>query len=166
MSVVTATRQSSRASKRTRHSDDEDEATVTTVDRKRVSKPTARAQANKASSLSNNASTKTCSDKKDKSNDKSEKPSEDLRVWVECDRCGKWRALPSTVDSSKLPDIWFCELNTYDDVYNSCDKPEEVSNDTVNDNKDLDVTDTNELKTFCGYVYTFIESLLIMYYIQ
>ncbi|KAJ4963237.1 hypothetical protein NE237_023176 [Protea cynaroides] len=30
--------------------------------------------------------------------------------WVQCDKCRKWRVLPSAFDSSKLPDQWFCQL--------------------------------------------------------
>lgn len=51
-------------------------------------------------------------------------PPEDDRVWVQCNTCDKWRALPSTVDPALLPDIWFCELNIYDLARNCC----EVSN--------------------------------------
>lgn len=50
---------------------------------------------------------------------------EDDRVWVQCNNCDKWRALPSTVDADSLPDIWSCELNIYDPLRNSCDAPEE-----------------------------------------
>jgi hypothetical protein len=46
---------------------------------------------------------------------------EDDRVWVQCNTCDKWRALPNTVDPALLPDIWFCELNTYDDNRNDCE---------------------------------------------
>ena len=46
---------------------------------------------------------------------------EDDRVWVQCNTCDKWRALPNTVDPTQLPDIWFCELNNYDDERNCCE---------------------------------------------
>lgn len=48
-------------------------------------------------------------------------PPEDDRVWVQCNTCDKWRALPSTVDPALLPDIWFCELNIYDLGRNCCE---------------------------------------------
>ena len=48
-------------------------------------------------------------------------PVEDDRVWVQCNTCDKWRALPNTVDPVLLPDIWFCELNTYDADRNCCE---------------------------------------------
>lgn len=48
-------------------------------------------------------------------------PPEDDRVWVQCNTCDKWRALPSTVDPALLPDIWFCELNIYDPDRNCCE---------------------------------------------
>lgn len=46
---------------------------------------------------------------------------EDNRVWVQCNTCDKWRALPNTVDPALLPDIWFCELNSYDTDRNCCE---------------------------------------------
>jgi cobalamin biosynthesis protein CobT len=50
-----------------------------------------------------------------------EKGAEDDRVWVQCNTCDKWRALPSTVDPNSLPDIWVCELNIYDTARNNCE---------------------------------------------
>lgn len=47
-------------------------------------------------------------------------------VWVQCNNCDKWRALPHYVDPESLPDIWYCELNEYDSVHNTCGAPEEV----------------------------------------
>jgi hypothetical protein len=49
----------------------------------------------------------------------------DDRVWVQCNTCDKWRALPCTVDTAALPDIWVCSLNVYDFGRNRCDAPEE-----------------------------------------
>ena len=49
----------------------------------------------------------------------------DERVWVQCNTCDKWRSLPSTVDPDKLPDIWTCDLNTFDPSRRSCEAPEE-----------------------------------------
>ena len=49
----------------------------------------------------------------------------DDRVWVACNRCDKWRALPSKVDVKDLPDVWLCEFNTYDPARASCDVEEE-----------------------------------------
>ena len=45
-------------------------------------------------------------------------------VWVQCDKCQKWRLLPSFVDSTSLPDKWFCSMNVYDN-FNSCLIPEQ-----------------------------------------
>ena len=53
---------------------------------------------------------------------------EDDRVWVQCNTCDKWRALPSFVDPALLPDIWYCELNNYDASRNCC----EVQNSRAN----------------------------------
>ncbi|CAD2100447.1 hypothetical protein YYG_03601 [Plasmodium vinckei petteri] len=45
--------------------------------------------------------------------------------WVQCDKCEKWRKLPSNTDISKLTNTWYCSLNG-DTRYNSCDIEEEV----------------------------------------
>lgn len=50
----------------------------------------------------------------------------DDRVWVACNKCDKWRALPSSVDAKTLPDVWLCEYNSYDPTHASCDVPEET----------------------------------------
>ena len=47
--------------------------------------------------------------------------------WVQCDRCEKWRLLPSSVDMEGLPERWYCELNRYDPKRNSCDAPEQTT---------------------------------------
>lgn len=46
--------------------------------------------------------------------------------WVQCDKCSKWRVLPSSVDVEKLPNQWYCEMNKYDPTHNSCDAPEQT----------------------------------------
>ncbi|SBT32420.1 CW-type zinc finger domain-containing protein [Plasmodium ovale wallikeri] len=56
--------------------------------------------------------------------------------WVQCDLCEKWRKLPSNIDMSKLPKIWYCNLN--DDIkYNSCDIEEEVVTSNIDLSKHL-----------------------------
>jgi hypothetical protein len=50
-------------------------------------------------------------------------------VWVECDKCGKWRRAYLT--AKELSSEWFCEDNP-DTRYNSCDKPQELSNEKMN----------------------------------
>lgn len=54
-----------------------------------------------------------------------EKVASDNKVWVQCNRCDKWRSLPMTVDPRTLPEVWTCELNMYDPARMSCDVPEE-----------------------------------------
>jgi hypothetical protein len=44
--------------------------------------------------------------------------------WVQCDGCGKWRRLPSSVSPASLPKRWYCKLNRWT-RYNSCSLPEE-----------------------------------------
>lgn len=46
-------------------------------------------------------------------------------VWVECDRCKKWRRLRGKVDASKLPAKWFCSMNKTDPTRSKCSAPEE-----------------------------------------
>jgi hypothetical protein len=61
----------------------------------------------------------------------------DDRVWVACNKCDKWRALPSTVDSKALPDIWVCSDNHYDPTHASCDVPEETFKQSDAETKDF-----------------------------
>jgi hypothetical protein len=51
---------------------------------------------------------------------------DDDNHWVQCDRCAKWRILPSSVDVKKLPEKWYCEMNIYDPLHNSCKIPEQT----------------------------------------
>lgn len=61
----------------------------------------------------------------------------DERPWVQCNRCDKWRALPLVMANVSLPDEWFCELNTYDPLHNSCDQDEEKYEEYVHPDKEL-----------------------------
>ncbi|XP_052005024.1 MORC family CW-type zinc finger protein 3-like isoform X2 [Xyrauchen texanus] len=45
--------------------------------------------------------------------------------WAQCDDCLKWRKLPDGIDTSKLPEKWFCRLNP-DPQYRQCETPEEA----------------------------------------
>ncbi len=49
--------------------------------------------------------------------------------WVQCDRCQKWRRLPMDVDTTKLPDSWYCDMNLWDHERNSCAAAEDVDGD-------------------------------------
>jgi hypothetical protein len=51
---------------------------------------------------------------------------EDDRQWVQCDRCKKWRILPSRVQAASLPEQWYCNLNTYDPKHSDCSAPEQT----------------------------------------
>ncbi|KAM9343617.1 MORC family CW-type zinc finger protein 3a isoform 2-T2 [Pholidichthys leucotaenia] len=44
--------------------------------------------------------------------------------WVQCDRCLKWRKLPDGIDTSKLPELWYCHMNP-DPQFRSCQVQEE-----------------------------------------
>ena len=92
--------------------EDEDDDEDDTADQEKSTSTASRA--NKASSANN--STTSSSDQGIAAT-----VPEDDRVWVQCNTCDKWRALPNTVDPAALPDIWFCELNIYDDNRNCCE---------------------------------------------
>jgi len=46
--------------------------------------------------------------------------------WVMCETCQQWRKLPSHVDTSTLPDKWYCSMNKWDPLRQSCSAPEET----------------------------------------
>ncbi|KAJ8604689.1 hypothetical protein CTAYLR_006545 [Chrysophaeum taylorii] len=48
-----------------------------------------------------------------------ERPKE--ATWAQCERCGTWRRLPSSVKAEALPEHWFCELNTWNPAEASCE---------------------------------------------
>lgn len=62
---------------------------------------------------------------KESDGDESDQES-DENNWVQCDACGKWRILPSSVKASSLPDAWYCHLNIYDPKRNNCSALEQT----------------------------------------
>jgi len=46
--------------------------------------------------------------------------------WVMCETCQQWRKLPSFVDTTTLPDKWYCHMNKWDPLRQSCSAPEET----------------------------------------
>lgn len=54
--------------------------------------------------------------------------------WVQCDKCKKWRIIPSDVVGS-LPDRWFCEDNVWDPKRASCDAPQQKDKQLVRERK-------------------------------
>ena len=64
--------------------------------------------------------------KKRKNDGNDSENSEDDRQWVQCDNCGKWRILPSTVKLSSLPKHWYCDMNIYDPKRMSCTAAEQT----------------------------------------
>lgn len=51
---------------------------------------------------------------------------EDDSQWVQCDKCGKWRIIPTIVVST-LPKQWYCADNIWDPKRASCDAPEQTA---------------------------------------
>lgn len=49
-----------------------------------------------------------------------------IEVWVQCDSCHKWRSLHPRISSKDLPEIWLCEMNTWDIEFASCNQTETV----------------------------------------
>mmetsp|Transcript_4763 Transcript_4763/g.19070 ORF Transcript_4763/g.19070 Transcript_4763/m.19070 type:complete len:1137 (-) Transcript_4763:249-3659(-) len=45
--------------------------------------------------------------------------------WVACDKCSKWRMVPSFVDTAALPDKWYCSMNAWDPSRADCGVPED-----------------------------------------
>jgi hypothetical protein len=45
--------------------------------------------------------------------------------WVQCEKCDKWRKLPPSVSADELPDVWYCNMNTWNPPSASCDAPED-----------------------------------------
>jgi hypothetical protein len=45
--------------------------------------------------------------------------------WVQCEKCDKWRKLPPSVSADELPDVWYCNMNTWNPPSSSCDAPED-----------------------------------------
>ena len=53
--------------------------------------------------------------------------------WVCCERCEKWRRLPSRVSASDLPDRWYCDMNDWGDGLDTCEAEEETHPETPPD---------------------------------
>jgi hypothetical protein len=64
--------------------------------------------------------------RKRKDDSDGEDSDEDDRQWVQCDKCKKWRILPSRLQASSLPDKWFCNLNSQDPKHNDCSAQEQT----------------------------------------
>ncbi|KAG7392548.1 CW-type Zinc Finger [Phytophthora pseudosyringae] len=46
--------------------------------------------------------------------------------WVQCDSCKKWRTVPRDFNLDAMPKHWYCNMNTWDERFASCDVAEEV----------------------------------------
>ena len=45
--------------------------------------------------------------------------------WVQCESCEKWRRLPPQIAADDLPEVWTCDMNTWNPASASCDAPED-----------------------------------------
>nr|PVC52060.1 hypothetical protein MACL_00001053 [Theileria orientalis] len=59
--------------------------------------------------------------------------------WAQCENCKKWRRIPLSVDTEKLPDTWVCALNVWDPTHNACSIPEEIYPEKMGDQRTLDI---------------------------
>ncbi|BAM41543.1 predicted protein [Theileria orientalis strain Shintoku] len=59
--------------------------------------------------------------------------------WAQCENCKKWRRIPLSVDTEKLPDTWVCALNVWDPTHNACSIPEEIYPEKMGDQRALDI---------------------------
>ena len=55
--------------------------------------------------------------------DKSSDP--DNQEWVQCEKCEKWRRLPPQISAADLPDVWYCNMNTWDSHAATCEAQED-----------------------------------------
>lgn len=66
---------------------------------------------------------------------KSRKPKETKQQeWVQCEKCEKWRRIPSHIAAKDLPDKWFCTMNHWDPRSASCAVQEDRHVDETNAN--------------------------------
>jgi hypothetical protein len=62
------------------------------------------------------------------------KSSTDMVSWVQCNKCSKWRKVPSSI-GSELPDVWYCSMNTWAPEYSKCSSKEEEDEKVSSDER-------------------------------
>jgi len=55
---------------------------------------------------------------------------EEAVTWVQCEKCQKWRDLPTSLNDS-LPAHWWCSMNSWEPEYASCDAPQKEEETSV-----------------------------------
>jgi len=55
--------------------------------------------------------------------------------WVQCDKCKKWRCIPSYIDVKDLPEHWYCKDNP-DKSRNTCEAAEQTQEEVTKFNLD------------------------------
>lgn len=54
-------------------------------------------------------------------------PPEIPTSWIQCEDCRKWRRVPWNIDAEALPDMWYCQDNTWDEPSKTnCDAEQDV----------------------------------------
>jgi hypothetical protein len=51
--------------------------------------------------------------------------------WVQCNKCTKWRKVPGSIDVESLPDIWYCNLNTWEPLMAKCSVKEDSTEPSI-----------------------------------
>lgn len=69
--------------------------------------------------------TKSKPKKQSQSKDDDESQTIEMR-WVQCDKCLKWRRIPTSVSEKELEGEWTCSMNKWDNDRNSCSAAEEA----------------------------------------
>ena len=82
--------------------------------------------------------------------------------WVECDKCLKWRRIPTSVSEKELEGEWSCSMNKWDLKRNSCSAEEEAydlaEEQTVEVNNGSNGNQVQKKKDFYNALQIFYDS--------
>ena len=56
-----------------------------------------------------------------------------LRKWIQCQTCEKWREIPYNVQEEDIPDRWSCFGNIWNPLMASCSIPQSMTNDAIDE---------------------------------
>uniref|UniRef100_A0A7S2WT05 CW-type domain-containing protein n=1 Tax=Mucochytrium quahogii TaxID=96639 RepID=A0A7S2WT05_9STRA len=70
---------------------------------------------------------------------------EEAVTWVQCERCQKWRDLPTST-SNDLPQHWFCSMNTWEPFYATCEAPQKDTNEAEEGGQTLQEAKTSKTR--------------------
>ena len=64
--------------------------------------------------------------------------------WVQCEKCEKWRRLPPQISAEDLPEVWHCNMNTWNPASASCDVEEDRESAFEDDGDGADAGGNND----------------------